>query len=166
MDETNALEKIIRYQQNKDPLYPFQEHLLMQLCLRVNKKIQDNMEKGLGRYGINYSMYMVLVILFTAENHCLSPTEISRELRFTRTNVTRITDSLEKAGYTERKDNRADRRGKKISLTSRGVFFIKKISFMQAIYLKKIWGSLSGDEREWFAAINKKLLIHLTEGRR
>lgn len=50
----------------------------------------------LGGYGINYSTYMVLTVLSTADNHCLSPSEISRELQFTRTNITRITDFLEK----------------------------------------------------------------------
>lgn len=38
MNNTDLLEKIIRHQQNKDPAYPFREHLLMQLCIRVNKK--------------------------------------------------------------------------------------------------------------------------------
>ncbi|EFN8726635.1 transcriptional regulator, partial [Escherichia coli] len=31
MNNTDTLEKIIRHQKNKDPVYPFREHLLMQL---------------------------------------------------------------------------------------------------------------------------------------
>lgn len=88
MENIHSLEKIIKYQQNKDPLYPCQEHLLIQLCIRANKKIQDNISRMLGGYGINYSTYMVLTVLSTADNHCLSPSEISRELQFTRTNIT------------------------------------------------------------------------------
>lgn len=44
---------------------------------------------------------MVLTTLFTAESHCLSPSEISQKLQFTRTNITRITDFLEKTGYVK-----------------------------------------------------------------
>ncbi|EHX8377096.1 TPA: HTH-type transcriptional regulator PapX, partial [Escherichia coli] len=36
MNNTDTLEKIIRHQKNKDPAYPFREHLLMQLCIRTN----------------------------------------------------------------------------------------------------------------------------------
>ncbi|ENY6078510.1 HTH-type transcriptional regulator PapX, partial [Escherichia coli] len=91
MNNTDTLEKIIRHQKNKDPAYPFREHLLMQLCIRTNKRMQDNISEFLGAYGINHSAYMVLTTLFAAENHCLSPSEISQKLQFTRTNITRIT---------------------------------------------------------------------------
>lgn len=90
MNNTDTLEKIIRHQKNKDPAYPFREHLLMQLCIRTNKRMQDNISEFLGVYGINHSAYMVLTTLFAAENHCLSPSEISQKLQFTRTNITRI----------------------------------------------------------------------------
>ncbi len=69
MNNTDTLEKIIRHQKNKDPAYPFREHLLMQLCIRTNKRMQDNISEFLGVYGINHSAYMVLTTLFAAENH-------------------------------------------------------------------------------------------------
>lgn len=165
MENIHSLEKIIKYQQNKDPLYPCQEHLLIQLCIRANKKIQDNISRMLGEYGINYSTYMVLTVLSTADNHCLSPSEISRELQFTRTNITRITDFLEKAGYTERTDSKEDRRAKKISLTSEGLSFIQGITLTQNQYLKEIWSPLTYDERELFKDINQKLLTHFADVR-
>ncbi len=55
MNNTDTLEKIIRHQKNKDPAYPFREHLLMQLCIRTNKRMQDNISEFLGVYGINHS---------------------------------------------------------------------------------------------------------------
>ncbi|HFI4871108.1 HTH-type transcriptional regulator SfaX [Escherichia coli] len=163
MNNTDTLEKIIRHQKNKDPAYPFQEHLLMQLCIRANKRMQDNISEFLGAYGINHSVYMVLTTLFTAESHCLSPSEISQKLQFTRTNITRITDFLEKTGYVKRTDSREDRRAKKISLTSEGMFFIQRLTLAQSMYLKEIWGYLTHDEQELFEVINKKLLEHLDD---
>ncbi|ELI9248076.1 HTH-type transcriptional regulator SfaX [Escherichia coli] len=163
MNNTDTLEKIIRHQKNKDPAYPFQEHLLMQLCIRANKRMQDNISEFLGAYGINHSVYMVLTTLFTAESHCLLPSEISQKLQFTRTNITRITDFLEKTGYVKRTDSREDRRAKKISLTSEGMFFIQRLTLAQSMYLKEIWGYLTHDEQELFEVINKKLLAHLDD---
>ncbi len=106
---------------------------------------------------------MVLTTLFTAESHCLSPSEISQKLQFTRTNITRITDFLEKAGYVKRTDSREDRRAKKISLTSEGMFFIQRLTLAQSMYLKEIWGYLTHDEQELFEVINKKLLAHFSD---
>lgn len=106
---------------------------------------------------------MVLTILSTADNHCLSPSEISRELQFTRTNITRITDFLEKAGYIERTDSREDRRAKKISLTSDGLSFIQNVNIAQSLYLKEIWSPLTHAECELFEDINKKLLTHIAD---
>ncbi|MDW4658088.1 MarR family transcriptional regulator, partial [Escherichia coli] len=51
-----------------------------------------------------------------------------QELVRTFPNITRITDFLEKAGYVKRTDSREDRRAKKISLTSEGMFFIQRLT--------------------------------------
>lgn len=163
MNDADILEKIIKHQLDKDPTYPFREHLLMQLCIRANKKMQDHVSEFLGAYGINHSVYMVLTTLFTAESHCLSPSEISQKLQFTRTNITRITDFLEKTGYIKRTDSREDRRAKKISLTSEGMFFIQRLSLRQNIYLKELWSNLTCDEREMFKVVSKKLLAHFSD---
>ncbi|MEB7742457.1 MarR family transcriptional regulator [Escherichia coli] len=163
MNNTELTEKIIRHQHHKDGEYPFQEHLLTRLCILLNKKMCNNITEAYGRYGINHSMFMVLILLSTAENHCLSPSEISKELQLKKPNVTRITDFLEKSGFTERSDNKEDRRGKKICLTSEGMSFIKKITTVQRIQLKKIWSCLTSDELELFEKINKKLLAHLSD---
>lgn len=163
MNNTDLLEKIIRHQQNKDPAYPFREHLLMQLCIRVNKKIQNSTSEFFGAYGINHSVYMVLAILSMEEQHCLSPSEISQKLQFTRTNITRISDFLEKAGYIKRTDSREDRRTKKISLTSEGMFFIQRLTLAQNTYLKELWSNLTCDECEMFEVISKKLLAHFSD---
>ncbi|MDL8449791.1 MarR family transcriptional regulator, partial [Escherichia coli] len=88
---------------------------------------------------------------------------ISQKLQFTRTNITRITDFLEKAGYVKRTDSREDRRAKKISLTSEGMFFIQRLTLAQSMYLKEIWDYLTHDEQELFEVINKKLLAHFSD---
>ena len=69
----------------------------------------------------------------------------------------------EKAGYVKRTDSREDRRAKKISLTSEGMFFIQRLTLAQSMYLKEIWDYLTHDEQELFEVINKKLLAHFSD---
>ena len=69
MNNTDTLEKIIRHQKNKDPAYPFREHLLMQLCIRTNKRMQDNISEFLGVYGINHSALRDPLIISPKRNH-------------------------------------------------------------------------------------------------
>ncbi len=106
---------------------------------------------------------MVLTEVFAAENDWLSPSAISQKLQFTRTNSTRITDILEKAGYVKRTDRSEDRRDKKIRLASEGMFFIQRLTLAQSMYLKEIWDYLTHDEQELFEVINKKLLAHFSD---
>ncbi len=60
-------------------------------------------------------------------------------------------------------DSREDRRAKKISLTSEGMFFIQRLTLAQSMYLKEIWDYLTHDEQELFEVINKKLLAHFSD---
>ncbi|ELV93980.1 putative transcriptional regulator [Escherichia coli PA48] len=39
MDSIKLLDKVIIYQQQNEQLYPAQEHLLLQLCMRVTKNL-------------------------------------------------------------------------------------------------------------------------------
>ncbi|MGS5311209.1 hypothetical protein [Escherichia coli] len=50
------LDKAIIYQQQKEQSYPTQEHLLLQLCMRVNKKLTYNINTSQNMYGI-YNAY-------------------------------------------------------------------------------------------------------------
>ena len=86
-----------------------------------------------------------------------------RIIDFIESQSIRPKDFLEKTGYVKRTDSREDRRAKKISLTSEGMFFIQRLTLAQSMYLKEIWGYLTHDEQELFEVINKKLLAHLDD---
>ncbi|MEC9750727.1 MarR family transcriptional regulator [Escherichia coli] len=158
MNNVSLLENILDYQKNKDLTYPFQEHLLMQLCVRISNKMQDVISDGLGKHRINNTMFMVLSLLYLTDGYCLSPSEISKVLQVTKPNITRITDALEKKGVVKRVDNKCDRRGKDLCLTPDGVLFTQKMIRMQNIIMKKVWGALSDDELKRFEIVNKKIL--------
>ncbi|HGY7875361.1 TPA: MarR family transcriptional regulator, partial [Escherichia coli] len=50
----------------------------------------------LNDYRINEAMFMMMIILSNQNGNSVSPSDISHILDCTRTNVTRITDALEK----------------------------------------------------------------------
>ncbi|STH32793.1 putative transcriptional regulator [Escherichia coli] len=58
MDSMKLLNKTIIYQQQNEQSYPSQEHLLLQLCMRVNKKLSDNINAYLKNYDINDTTLM------------------------------------------------------------------------------------------------------------
>ena len=43
MDSIKLLDKVIIYQQQNEQLYPAQEHLLLQLCMRLTKKLTEKL---------------------------------------------------------------------------------------------------------------------------
>ncbi|WP_306414135.1 MarR family transcriptional regulator, partial [Escherichia coli] len=96
--------------------------------MRVTKKLTDNINSSLKVDGINDTTLMVLALLSSADNFCLSPTELSEKLDVSRTNITRVCDSLEKFGFIRRMESKEDRRSKNIYLTPDGDLFLQKIT--------------------------------------
>ncbi len=64
---------------------------------------------------------MVLVSLYMSDDYCQSPSEIYKELQFSKTNITHIIDKLQKKNIAKRMNNKNDRRSKSICLTPDGV---------------------------------------------
>ncbi|HFS3867541.1 TPA: MarR family transcriptional regulator [Escherichia coli] len=85
---------------------------------------------------------MVLALLSSADNFFLSPTELSEKLDISRTNITRVFDSLEKFGFIRRMESKEDRRSKNIYLTPDGDLLLQKITRIYGRYLKKYRATL------------------------
>ncbi|EEZ4795636.1 MarR family transcriptional regulator [Escherichia coli] len=162
MDSIKLLDKAIIYQQQNEQLYPAQEHLLLQLCMRVTKKLTDNINASLKGDGINDTTLMLLALLSSADNFCLSSTELSERLDVSRTYITRACDSLEKFGFIKRMESKEDRRSKNIYLTSEGNLYLQRTTRIYGRYLKKIWSNLTDDEIKMFKIISKKVLSQNT----
>lgn len=158
MNNIDLLKTITNYKKIKNPAYPAQESLLIHLYIRVSDKIKSIIEKELSEYRINTSTFMVLISLYMSDDYCQSPSDIYKELQFSKTNITHIIDKLEKQNIAKRINNKNDRRSKSVCLTHDGVTLAQKLISIQNIILKKIWGGLSDDEIKTFELANKKLL--------
>lgn len=95
MNNIDLLKTITNYKNQKSGI-PAQESLLIHLYIRVNDKIQSIIENELSEYRINTSTFMVLVSLYMSDDYCQSPSDIYKELQFSKTNITHIIDKLEK----------------------------------------------------------------------
>ncbi|MCA2074733.1 MarR family transcriptional regulator [Escherichia coli] len=91
---------------------------------------------------MNDTKLMVLALLSSADNFFLSPTELSEKLDISRTNITRVFDSLEKFGFIRRMESKEDRRSKNIYLTPDGDLLLQKITRIYGRYLKKYGATL------------------------
>ncbi|WP_251005033.1 MarR family transcriptional regulator [Escherichia coli] len=105
---------------------------------------------------------MLLALLSSADNFCLSSTELSERLDVSRTYITRTCDSLEKFGFIKRMESKEDRRSKNIYLTSEGNLYLQRTTRIYGRYLKKIWSNLTDDEIKMFKIISKKVLSQNT----
>ncbi|HAX3083351.1 TPA: MarR family transcriptional regulator [Escherichia coli] len=163
MNEVDLLKIITDYQRVKDQTYPAQESLLIHLYIRVSERIQAVIERELSEYGINTSAFMVLAILYISDDYCQPPSVLHKELYFSRTNITHITDKLQKKNIVKRINNKNDRRGKYVCLTQNGILLAQKLINIQSVILRKIWEGVSDDEIRMFESINKKLLTNVND---
>lgn len=76
--------------------------------------------------------------------------------------MTGIADRLVKAGYIERNFNPADRRIINVKLTSRGLAFIKRINQQRKETAMKIFGQVSGKDREDYLRVLTRIHEVLT----
>lgn len=159
MNNIDLLKTITNYK-IKNPAYPAQESLLIHLYIRVNDKIQSIIENELSEYRINTSTFMVLVSLYMSDDYCQSPSDIYKELQFSKTNITHIIDKLEKRILPKELIIKTIVEAKYL-LNPDGVTLAQKLINTQNVMLKKIWSGLSDDEMKTFELANKKLLSNL-----
>ncbi|AKA92048.1 TPA: MarR family transcriptional regulator [Escherichia coli] len=162
MEKTDSLKEILTYQKKRDLDYPLQEHYLTQLCMRMNYKMKQTLSMVLNDYRINEAMFMMMIILSNQNGNSVSPSDISHILDCTRTNVTRITDALEKKGYIQRINSNNDRRAIYIQLTDKGTGLLQSVTDAQKRHLKNMWSVLSETEITQLEHLNRKLLQHFS----
>ncbi len=112
------------------------------------------------QYDINDTMFMIMILLSGADNFCLSPTELSERLCVSKTNITRLSDSLEKMGFIKRREDKEDRRRKYIYLMPEGRVFLQQMTKTYGVLIKNIWSTLTDDEVELFKSVSEKMLSH------
>ncbi len=98
------------------------QNSLWKLFLTVHTRLVERIEQDFKQAGLPpFEWYDMLIALKQAPDQRLRLSELAEALLVNRTNVTRLTDRLEKAGLIRREVCRDDRRGAYAVLTKAGL---------------------------------------------
>ena len=118
----------------------------------LQTRMTQGLEVSLGRYGLSFGRFMVLVHLIQAEGHQLTPAELATLCGVTRATVTGLVDTLEKARYVTREADPADRRSLLVRLTMTGQRFLEKMLPEHFNRLSRFMGALTRAEQKTMQA--------------
>ncbi|WP_409310022.1 transcriptional repressor MprA [Pectobacterium sp. B1J-3] len=157
------VEQMLTLRASRKPDFPYQEVLLMRLCMHMQSKILEHRNRILKEQGINETLFMALITLESQESYSIQPSELSAALGSSRTNATRIADELERRGWIERRESNSDRRCLHLHMTEAGKAFLDQLLPPQHKSLHFLWSVLEGDEQRQLEVLMRKLLTRLDE---
>jgi DNA-binding MarR family transcriptional regulator len=88
---------------------------------RYKTEIDLKIESFYAEYHLSPGRFQILMILRCAPDFSLSPSEIADKTGVSRASMTQFLDSLEKAGYVQRKEFPGDRRAMLIHISPEGL---------------------------------------------
>lgn len=98
--------------------------------------LERRIDEVLAPHSLHMSEYLALRLLADSVHEPLRPSDLSASLDATRTQVTRLLDSLQKKGLIVRSQDMQDRRSLQLSLTDAGTFALTQcVPLVQAVYL-------------------------------
>lgn len=116
------------------------------VLMRTAALLEQRMDAVLTPLGLHMREYLALYLLSDSVHEAISPSSLSLSLNTSRTQVTRLLDSLERKGLAVRITDNTDRRGLKLQLTDAGIALLQKcIPLVQSLHLQ-IWSPLGEAE--------------------
>jgi len=150
------IEQAIDRVEELSPGSPRQEVILNRLFCHINSRLICHWNEVLKPFGINETLWLALLTLYSHPEQTLYPSDISDTLDFSRTNATRVSDELVKNGWAIRTACCDDRR--KILL---------KMSFIESLLptarqcLVDQWRDFDVQEKDALEDLMRKLLSTL-----
>ncbi len=125
--------------------------------LRANSAAHEALNENLHPYGISLAQYNLLAVLKHVPGFRLPMSEIGARMHVTRTNITKLADGLEKAGYLTRVHCADDRRVVYAELSDSALELMGRIAPMQWKFNELLWSDLSDKECQTLAHLLCKL---------
>ncbi|SDP30644.1 DNA-binding transcriptional regulator, MarR family [Ralstonia sp. 25mfcol4.1] len=91
--------------------------LASRLLLRSARLLRQHIEHALAPFELDLSQYLVISMLATDAGEPTMPSELGMSIDATRTQMTRLIDSLQARGLVQRKTSEQDRRSLELTLT-------------------------------------------------
>ena len=111
-------------------------------------------------YGVSFGEYLVLAALRRAgPPYRMNPTALFNSVILSSGAMTNRLDRLEEMGFVERLPDPADRRGRLVALTDRGLELVDTSVEDHLENERRLLGALDEDEQQQLAALLRKLLL-------
>ena len=129
--------------------------------------LEQRMDTALAPLGLHMREYLALYLLSDSVHEPISPSTLSVSLDATRTQVTRLLDSLEAKALAGRTADAQDRRALQLALTERGTRLLEQaIPLVQAVHLQT-WAILgekdTGTMRQQLRKVHLGLLAGIAD---
>ena len=138
---------------------PIKEIKLVRLLHSVASVLDNGFSQSLKPLDINQSEWLTLLFLFSADTKYFVPSELAKSLNCSRTNATRLIESLRKREYILCVADSADRRKIQVSLSPTGRAFVEQHLPEQFDNVKKQLNDIfNEEEKEQLRFLNMKIL--------
>ena len=145
----------------KLPGMPQEAVVLTRLLLFTFSCVNDDLNRFLADHGLNTTSALALAMIYGSADNRVNPCELSRTLNSSRTNVTRLTDELERQGWVERNISNEDRRRIDLSLTAAGTDLVRRFLPLQWAHVQSLWEGFEAEERAALERLLRKMLTRL-----
>lgn len=143
------------------PGTPRQEVILNRLFCHIKSRLTCHWNETLKPYGLNETLWIALITLYSHPEHMLYPSDLSETMDFSRTNATRVCDELVKHGWAARASCCEDRRKILLKLTPEGARFVETMLPESRKHMYQQWTDFSPQEKDTLESLMRKLLTAL-----
>lgn len=120
--------------------------VLSRLYGYVAMKMEAAFDRLMAPWELNSWSWLALMMVYSRQDHDVTPTDVSRALFLARANVTRVTDDLVRRGLLHREPSTRDRRVLCLSLTEAGQALIQEIMPHAWDTHRAIWSCLDPEQ--------------------
>ena len=130
--------------------------------IRTAEIVNRYLDIELSKYGASRARSSILNVLITGGGS-MRPTDLSRKLFRSKHTITRVIDSLEKEGLVRREPIGEDRRTRKVTITEKGLEFVKGTVFHRQDISYRAFSWLDKEQTQELNSMLTQLRKHLLQ---
>lgn len=164
-DSFAAVERNLETTRQRLPGFPHERIRLMRLICHMQRGIEQSCNSTLRPYGLNYSSYIALMMMYGSPDFSTTPSELSDATGEKRNNITRICDDLVNKGLMQREASQTDRRSVVLTLSQAGRDLLESIQPELWKPLDQTFGDFSQAEMKQLRQLLRKQLAGMDKHR-
>lgn len=153
-----AVERNLETTRLRMPGFPHERIRLMRMICHMQRGIEQSCNNSLRPYGLNYSSYIALMMMYGSPDFSSTPSELSDATGERRNNITRICDDLVAKGLIHREASQTDRRSVVLALSKEGRALVERIQPKLWQPLDETFGDFSQAELKQLRQLLRKQL--------